>query len=121
MFEKLTRFLPELESRTQGEQREKAEGALDDAIMAFIEEHKGMRLQQYGTIIEKAGIKHNPMKYRGISELDGVTVAAVLVWAMRCDRFSPGAFHGFCEDGSIVKCLKRLKEIDQEDCRYEKI
>lgn len=53
------------------------------------------------------------MSIADVSELDGRTVIALLVGAMRADRFSDGAFLGFCKNGSIIRWLERLKAIDE--------
>jgi len=130
VYEKLTVFLPKLEN-TPKEKKfghfgtqvdissmhyDQAVGLFDDAIIQFIADHKDLGLNQYYDIMEAAGImpNRNPMSYRDISSLDGRTTVALIVWAMRADRFSPGSMMKFCKDGSIVRCLRRLKQIDSE-------
>lgn len=117
MYEKLTKFLPELERDSRDECFDRSVCAFDDAVMLFVEEHSDMELRHYYSILEKAGIKlhDDPMKCKEISTLDDKPVVALIVWAMRSDRFSPGSFMKYCRNGSIVECLKRLKQIDQAD------
>ena len=59
------------------------------------------------------------MKNADVSSLDGKTVVALLVGAIRAERFCDGALLDFFEDGSIVKWLSRLKEIDEGDLRMK--
>lgn len=54
------------------------------------------------------------MKGAEISSLDGKCVTALIIGAIRADRFSTGALIGFFESGAIEKWLLRLKEIDGE-------
>lgn len=47
------------------------------------------------------------------SKLDGQVVMALLLGAVRAERFCDGALLGFFEDGSIRRWLLRLKEVDE--------
>ena len=75
-----------------------------------------MELTRYGDILEKANIKWDAqsMKYADVSDLDGRTVMALLVGAVRAERFCDGALLAFCEGGNVAKWLQRLKELDEE-------
>ena len=75
-----------------------------------------MKLTRYGDILGEANIKWDAqsMKYADVSALDGRTVMALLVGAVRAERFCDGAFLAFCEDSNIAKWLQRLKELDEE-------
>ena len=53
------------------------------------------------------------MQKTDVSNIDGETVMALLMGAIRAERFCDGALLGFCKDGSIIKWLGRLKEIDE--------
>ena len=117
MYEKLTIFLPKLSKSQPYESFCETVVEFDDAVMLFVEKHSDMGLKHYYSTLEKAGInlQDDPMKRKDISTLDDKTVVALIVWAMRSDRFSPGSFMKYCRNGSIVECLKRLKQIDQAD------
>lgn len=75
-----------------------------------------MELTRFGDILEKANIKWDAqsMKYADVSALDGRTVMALLVGAVRAERFCDGALLTFCEGGNVAKWLQRLKELDEE-------
>ena len=54
------------------------------------------------------------MSEADVSDADGKLVMALLMRAIRAERFSEGTLLGFCEDGSVLRWLKRLKEIDDD-------
>ena len=135
MFETITAFLPKLQGTEFGEwivdkvndgspEHPKqfpfvAYGRtvtdLENAIYRFIDDHKEMELTHYGDILAAAHIEwgSDSMKNADVSSLDGRTVMALLVGAVRAERFCDGALLGFCEDGCVAKWLQRLKAIDQ--------
>lgn len=135
MYEQLTAFLDELPTTEYGRWHYDREndGSLEhpsqlpfviynpivvrlmEAIQQFVDDHRDWELAGYGEILEQAGIKwgRESMGHADVSTLDGRTVVALLVAAMRAERFCDGAMLGFCEDGSIRKWLLRLKKIDQ--------
>lgn len=135
MYEQLTAFLDELPTTEYGRWHydQENDGSLEhpyqlpfviynpivvrlmETIQQFVDDHPDMELTRYGEILEQSGIKWSleSMSRADVGTLDGRTVAALLVGAMRAERFCDGAFFGFCIDGSIQKWLLRLKEIDQ--------
>ena len=136
MYESLLSFLPKLQGAEYGEWiiDNENDGSpehpkqlpfvvygrvltdLENAIYRFIDEHKEMELTRYGDILGAANIKWDTqtMRYADVSALDGRTVMALLVGAVRAERFCDGALLAFCEEGSVAKWLQRLKELDEE-------
>lgn len=136
MYEQLTAFLDELPTTEYGRWHYDQENdgspehpfqlpfviynpivtKLVKAIQQFVGDHPDMELTRYGEILEQSGIKWEleSMSCADVSTLDGRSVVALLVAAMRAERFCDGTLLGFCEDGSIRRWLLRLKEIDQE-------
>ena len=136
MYEKITAFLPNVQNNKVGEwvidhkdtgSQEKilqfpfvtySPSIMDfeREVYCFIEEHKGMGLNHYYDILKNADIRwdKNSMKSADVTKMDGRTVLALIVGAIRADRFCEGALLNFCRDGSIAKWLSRLKEIDEE-------
>ena len=49
-----------------------------------------------------------------VEDLDARCVCALLVGAVRAERFCDGALLSFFKDGSVCCWLNRLKEIDKE-------
>ena len=74
-----------------------------------------MQLTHYGKILESNGIEwgSKSMSAADVSKADVICVLALLVGAIRAERFCDGALLGFFKDGSIRKWLERLKEIDE--------
>lgn len=137
MFESLTKHLPAIE-KTEGfgnwiVDRE-SKGTMDDPIhmpyvnygttvmdieqeiYAFVDEHPEYELNRYSDILERNGLEWDGrvMSEADVSELNGQAVMALLLGAVRAERFCDGALLGFFEDGSIKRWLLRLREIDAE-------
>ena len=85
-----------------------------EAVYGFIHEHPEMELNHYGNILEKVGLRWemDSMCKADVERLDGVTVMALIVGAIRADRFNEGILLKFFEKGYIQKWLARLQEID---------
>jgi hypothetical protein len=73
-----------------------------------------LAVTRYETILKKSGIdwSFKSMKDADVMTANGQTVMALLVGAIRADRFSEGTLLSFFENGSIRKWLIRLQEID---------
>ena len=136
MFEELTAFLPKLQDKNYGEWivGKENDGTPEhpiqfpfvaynrivedfmDAAYAFIDAHKEMELTRYHDILSESNIEWDSesMKNADVASLDGRTIMALIVGAIRADRFCEGALLGFFEDGSMFKLLNRLKAIDEK-------
>lgn len=136
MFESLTRYLSDLDkAEGYGDwivDRE-SKGTMDDpiqmpyvdygrvvvdveqAIYSFVDEHPEFELTRYSDILERNGLKWDGrvMSEADVSKLDGQAVMALLLGAVRAERFCDGALLGFFEDGSVGRWLSRLKVIDE--------
>lgn len=136
MYESLTRFIPQLElAKSFGEwvvDREHA-GTPDDpiqfpyvaygqlvtgvrdSIAAFVTDHPELELTRYGEILEENGLVWDAASMEGadVATLDGRAVMALLVGAVRAERFCDGALLRFFESGCIERWLRRLREIDE--------
>ncbi len=80
----------------------------------FSDSHPEYQLTSYDSILEKNGLRCNSMSMRNadIDTLDEQCILALIMSAIRADRFSDGALLSFFEDGYILKWLKRLKAMD---------
>lgn len=90
---------------------------VEQAIYDFVDEHPEYELTHYHDILERNGLEWGSQAMSGanVSELDGQAVMALLLGAVRAERFCAGALLGFFEDGSMRRWLLRLKEIDGRD------
>ena len=120
MFETMTAYLSGLQS--EGPSYYRAIPELSRAIGQFANDHsEDMGLYHYQSILEAAGIRWNfdSMVDADASSLDGKTVVALFLGAVRAERFSDGAFLEFVESGCVVKWLLRLQKLDLAE-RYRK-
>jgi hypothetical protein len=87
---------------------------VEQAIYDFADEHPEYELTHYRDILERNGLEwgSQAMSIADVSDLDGQAVMALLLGAVRAERFCDGALLGFFEDGSIRRWLLRLREID---------
>ncbi|WP_243110450.1 DUF6508 domain-containing protein [Ruminococcus sp. AM42-11] len=86
----------------------------EKAVYKFVDEHPEYDMKNYGEILEKVGIEWgiNSMESAIVDDLDARTVLALLIGAIRADRFCEGALLGFMKSGAIQRWLVRLKELD---------
>ena len=84
-------------------------------IHRYVFENEDLSLRQYNEILKRNGIdwSHISMKKVDVSKLDGTAVIALLMGAVRADRFCEGALLDLCKSGCITRWLQRLKEMDE--------
>lgn len=134
IYKALTDYLPEIQHRSYGEwvvDRE-SKGTAEDPIQMpyvsysrmvrrfqndvydFMENHPEYELHNYQKILEEHNIQWGtkPMQEADVTALDGKCIMALLMGAVRAERFSEGALLNFFERGTIEKWLLRLKEVD---------
>ena len=136
MYESLTRLIPKLGEEEYGTLivDNESKGTMDDpirmpfvdyspavielmkAVYAFKDEHPDFELTKYEEILNSNGLEwsRQSMSEADVSNADGRLVMALLLGAIRADRFSEGTLLGFLEEGSVLRWLKRLKEIDDD-------
>lgn len=92
-----------------------------DDVYTFVDENKDFELNHYYSILEQNGLEWGlkSMSEANVSHLDGKCIMAMIVGAVRAERFCDGALLGFFKDGSIRKWLERLKEIDRAESSGE--
>lgn len=85
-------------------------------VYSFAEAHEEIELNRYSDILEANGIKWgtNSMSKVAVENLDAKCVLAMILGAVRAERFCDGALLRFFENGSIARWLERLKELDIE-------
>lgn len=93
----------------------------DELVDSFVTEfyqfaagHPEYRLGDYASILENNGLKLDAASLRTVDTdtLDEQCILALIMGAIRAERFCDGALLGFFKDGSILKWLKRLKALD---------
>ena len=85
-------------------------------VSAFVDEHKDLELKCYSDILKANGIEWgmDSMTAAVIENLDAKCVLALIVGAIRAERFCDGALLGFFKNGSIARWLERLQELETE-------
>lgn len=85
-----------------------------DAVFTFEKNHPEYGLNRYRDILEQNGIEWGSVSMDAVdvSGKDGICVVALLLGAVRAERFCDGALLGFFQKGSIQRWLECLKEID---------
>ena len=83
-------------------------------VYRFEKEHPSYGLSEYHQILEKNHIRWDAqeMTDADVSRMDGQCVMALLLGAIRAERFCDGALLDFLKKGCVTKWLERLKEID---------
>lgn len=84
-------------------------------VYHFERNHPEFELNRYNEILEKHDISWGveSMSTVDVSQMDGQGVMALMMAAVRAERFCDGALKKFFDNGSIEKWLRRLKEIDE--------
>ena len=85
-------------------------------VGAMVKQSPEFELRNYHQILEENGIQWGSKSMSGaiVEDLDARCICALLVAAVRAERFCDGALLAFFKDGSITRWLQRLKEIDEE-------
>lgn len=85
-------------------------------VYKFMDANEDMELNHYGEILEKKGLEwnSNSMKEADVASLDAQSVMALIMGAIRAERFCDGALLDFFKSGCIAKWLNRLKVIDEK-------
>lgn len=85
--------------------------------MTLKKKNKDFELTRYGEILEKNGLEwgSKSMSEADVSSLDGQCIMALIMGAVRAERFCDGALLGLFKNGSIKKWLEKLKEIDDNN------
>ena len=84
-------------------------------VYALVDQHPEWELNHYGQILEENGLRWDSRSMSGaiVEDLDARCISALLVGAVRGERFCDGALMSFFKDGSIKRWLQRLAELDQ--------
>ena len=87
-----------------------------DDVYVFEESNKDMELTRYGDILKDNGLEWDTesMKNADVSFLNVQCVLALIIGAVRAERFCEGALLDFFESGCMLKWLERLDSIEYE-------
>ena len=85
-----------------------------DDVSDFEKSNKDMKLTCYGDILKDNKLEWNSesMSNADVSNLNAQCVLALIMGAVRAERFCDGALLGFFKSGCILKWLDRLNNIE---------
>lgn len=86
-------------------------------VHEFCEEHPELGLNNYQAILKQNDIAwdEKEMKNADVSQMDVQSVAALILAAVRAERFCDGALLDFLEAGYIKKWLERLRVLENDN------
>ena len=86
-----------------------------DDVYSLVEKYPEWELNHYGQILEENGLRWDSRSMGSaiVDDLDARCICALLVGAVRAERFCDGALMEFFKDGSVKRWLQRLSELDQ--------
>ena len=89
-----------------------------DDVYTFEESYKDMELTRYGDILKDNGLEWDTesMKNADVSNLNAQCVLALIMGAVRAERFCDGVLLDFFKSSSILKWLERLKSCEIKTC-----
>lgn len=83
-------------------------------VYTFEENNKDMELTHYSDILKENGLEWDTksMENADVSNMNAQCVLALIMGAVRAERFCDGALLDFFTSGYILKWLERLKSIE---------
>ena len=134
-FEKLTKYIPLLDQTEIGNRAADTanDGTIEhpiqfpfvaysslvsnfiDDVSGFVEDNPELHLNRYPDILEESGLEWSTQSMSGAiaEDLDAKVVCALIVGAVRAERFCDGALLNFFTNGSMMRWLHRLQEIGE--------
>ena len=131
MYEPLTNYIPEFEKRSFGECvpcKKQPDGSFQmgyvhyhDSVSEFIKavynfnESLGETgVTDYQAVLQEHHLDWSNESLNGadVSQVDGRTVLAMVIGVIRAERFCDGVLLEYLENGTILKWLNRLRELD---------
>ena len=87
-----------------------------DDVYSFVDKYEEMGLRNYAEILKENGIEWgiDSMSTAVVKNLDAKCVLAMILGAVRAERFCDGALLGFFANGSVIRWLERLKALDTD-------
>lgn len=85
-----------------------------DDVYTFHKNNEDMELSRYGEILKDNGLEWDSvsMENADVSNLNVQGILALIMGAVRSERFCDGALFEFFESGCILKWLERLRIIE---------
>lgn len=133
-FEVLTKYIPRIKSDSIGEwiidqtsdgtaehpirmpyiNYTELVGRFIDDVYRFEENNKDLEMTRYDDILKENGLQWDvqSMENADVFNLNAKCVLALIMGAVRADRFYEGALSGFFRSGAMLRWLERLHTIE---------
>ena len=87
-----------------------------ETLYRYCEAHPEFEHTHYGDTLKSIGLEwgSKSMEEADVSSMDAKGVIALLIGAVRAERFCDGALLAFFKKGCILRWLERLAEIDNQ-------
>ena len=87
-----------------------------ETLYQFCDRHTEFEHTQYSKTLHDYGLEWDKesMSKANVSDMEAKGVIALLIGAVRAERFCDGALLAFFESGCILRWLERLAEIDNK-------
>ena len=110
MYEVLTDYIPLLE-----ENKTAFEGNpnFHQATYDFVENYHGFSLKTFREVLSQNGISFPEYNEADYMNLDDVGLMALIFGTVRAEHMCEGFLDEYIKDGTMVKWLRRLKELDK--------
>jgi len=91
--------------------------SFESDFFQFLNSHPEYNLTGYDTILENNGLKwdQRSMENADVNVLDEQCILALITGAFRAENFCDGALMEFFKKGCILKWLRRLKSLDENN------
>lgn len=122
MFEKLTDCIPYIESEKGKDLYHSDEHGgmplpiyIEETIYSVRDENKDLQFANYAEIIRSHGVEwsEKSMLEADVSGWDARSVFALIIALVRAERYAYGIYDRFLENGTFLKWLLRLKELEE--------
>ena len=107
LFGKLTAFIPKLQNFEDRGEYNSNLNKFESTFFDFIDEYPAMEGVSYSDTMKT-------VEPDNIPNLNAIQILVLIHYVMSTDRLVEGLWLRFVKDGDLVKCLKRLEELDQE-------
>lgn len=109
MYEVLTAYIPYLEEYKTAY---KGNPRFQQAAYDFVKNYHGFNLKTYRNVLEDNGIAWGEYKEADYMSLDDVGLMALIFGTVRADHMCEGILDEYIREGTMIKWLQRLKELD---------
>ena len=110
MYEALTDYIPYLQDYKTAF---KGEPSFHQAAYDFVMKYHGFNLKTFRDVLDDNSIRWGEYRDVDYMSLDDVGLAALIFGAVRAEHMCEGILDEYVSDGTMIRWLQRLKELDE--------